>query len=207
MRKFLGRLAVVMTVVVVAGLVDAGEPGETKVPLDKVPKAVLDAVKAKFPKAKLVGAAKEKGEEKDKFVYEITIKNEGHNTDVTVSPEGKILLVEKEIPAKDLPKVVAEGLETKYPKSKINLAEEISKDDKIIKYEMRITTADKKELEVTFDPMGKFLTEEKIAKAEKKADSKEEKKESKQQSLLQCDRRVAQLSAIGGTYGRSYSTH
>ncbi len=150
------------TVVVVAGLVRAGDEGEEKVPLDKLPKAVSEAVMKKFPKAKMISASKEK--EKDKIVYEVQIKNEGYSMDVTVSAEGKILLVEKEIPVKELPKVITDAVETKYPKSTITSAEEISKDDKITKYEMVITTADKKKLEVSFDPKGKFLEEEKIEK-------------------------------------------
>jgi uncharacterized membrane protein YkoI len=132
---------------------------EEKVPLEKLPKAVTDAVKAKFPDAKLVGASTEK--EDGKTVYEVAITNKGQKIDVTVTPEGKIVTVEAEIPAKNLPKAVAEALEKKYPGATIKKAEEISKDDKISKYEALIVTADKKTLEVCFDPSGKFLSEEK----------------------------------------------
>jgi hypothetical protein len=144
---------------------------EEKVPLDKVPKAVLDAVKAKFPKAKLVGASTEK--EDGKTVYEVAIKDGDTNIDVTVTPEGKITTVEKEITLKDVPKAVADALEAKYPKATVSKVEEISKDDKITEYEFLITTADKKKLEVSFDPKGKFLEEEKKDKEEKKPEKKE----------------------------------
>ena len=43
---------------------------EEVIPLDQVPKVILDAVKAKFPEAKLDGATKEVGDDK-KLVYEI----------------------------------------------------------------------------------------------------------------------------------------
>jgi len=52
---------------------------EKEIPIDKVPTAVMKAVKDKFPGAKLVGASKEK--EDDKLVYEVTIKSKGHNID------------------------------------------------------------------------------------------------------------------------------
>jgi hypothetical protein len=132
---------------------------EEKVALDKLPKAVVDAVKGKFPSAKLVGASKEK--EDGKVVFEIAIKNGVQNIEVTVAPDGKIVSIEKEITAKDLPKAVAEALEKKYPKATIKKLEEIHKDDKLIKYEALILTSEKKTLEVCFDPSGKFLTEEK----------------------------------------------
>src|SRR5262245_41244806 len=46
-RALLGTVLVVVFGLVVG----AGQPGEQKVPLDKVPKAVLDTVKARFPNA------------------------------------------------------------------------------------------------------------------------------------------------------------
>lgn len=138
---------------------------EEKVPLDKLPKEVTEAVKKKFPKAELVSAEKEK--EDGKTVYEVNIKNEGQTIEVTLTPEGKIVSIEKEITAKDLPKVVADALEAKYPKASIKKAEEIIKEDKLISYEMLIVTADKKKLEVKFDPTGKFLEEEKKSDSDK----------------------------------------
>jgi hypothetical protein len=141
------------------------EEKEEKVDLAKVPKPVLEAVKKKFPDAKMVGASTEK--EGDKLVYEIEIKVNDKTIDVTVTPEGKIVTIEKEIDAKNVPRAVAEALEKKYPKATIKLVEEVSKDDKIVKYEFQIVTADKKALEVSFDPSGKFLEEE-VKKEEKK---------------------------------------
>jgi uncharacterized membrane protein YkoI len=165
MRTVIGGMAVAL--VVLAGAARADE--EEKVPLDKLPKAVVDAVKEKFPKAELLSADKEK--EDGKTLYEVAIKDGKQKIDVTVTPEGKIVAIEKEIAASDLPKAVVEALESRYPKATIQKAEEITKEDKVAVYEMVIVTADKKKLEVSFDPKGKFLEEEK--KEEKK---KEEKK-------------------------------
>jgi uncharacterized membrane protein YkoI len=140
---------------------------EEKVPLDKLPKAVTDAVKAKFEGAELVKASKEK--EDGKELYEVVIKHKGHNIDVTVTPEGKIASVEKEIEAKDLPKPVSEALDAKYPKATIKKAEEVSEGDNLT-YEALIVTADNKTIEVVLDPKGK------IVKEETKEKKKEEKK-------------------------------
>jgi hypothetical protein len=171
MRTTSWGLAVLFGMGLVLGL--AARADEEKVPLDKVPKTVLDAVKKKFDGAEVKGASKEKADGKE--VFEVTIKFKDANIDVTVTPEGKIELVEKEIPAKELPRAVAEALDKKYPKATIKLAEAISKDDdKVFKFEMVIVTGDKKTLEVCFDPDGKFLTEE-VKKDDKDEKDKNEK--------------------------------
>jgi len=59
MNSMLRLSAAALVVLMVTALgASADDEKEEKVPLDKVPKAVLDAVKAKFPKAKLVSAEK-----------------------------------------------------------------------------------------------------------------------------------------------------
>jgi uncharacterized membrane protein YkoI len=138
---------------------------EEKIPLNKVPKAVMDAVKAKFPNAELIEAAKE--EEKGTIEYEVTLKFKGYQYDVTASPDGKIIAVEKLIPAKELPKAVADTVAAKYAKAKIKTAEEITKDGKIT-YEVHLVTADNASIEVVLDPSGKVLKEEREEKKEQK---------------------------------------
>jgi hypothetical protein len=144
---------------------------EEKLDLDKVPKPVMDAVKAKFPGAKLTGAAKET--EGGKTIFEVAFTYKGHKYEVECSPDGKFVAIDKEIEAKDLPKAVAKALQEKYPNAKYNVIEEVTKDDKIAEYEIDLTTADKKSVEVVFDPSGKLLKEE---KKEKKEDKKKDDK-------------------------------
>jgi hypothetical protein len=153
MRKLIGGVTVALVLAATAARAD-----EEKVDVDKLPKAVLDAVKAKFPKAELVGASKEK--EGDKTLYEVRIKDGKTKADVSLTEEGKIVSIEKEIAAADLPKEVTDALEARYAKAKIDLAEEVTdKDDKVV-YELHVTTADGKKGEVVFDPKGKFVKEE-----------------------------------------------
>ncbi len=173
---------------------------EAKVELDKLPKPVVDAVKKKFPQAELNSASSEK--EDGKLVYEVNIKDGKATIEVTVTPEGKIVSIEKEITVKDLgdrqevnypvgqasrlsgqarrlshrvclnlplalPKAVAETLETKYPRATIKKVEEITKEDKVTAYEVLLVTAEKKTLEVSFNPEGKVVSVEKKDKEEK----------------------------------------
>ena len=138
---------------------------EEKVALDKLPKAVKGTVKKEFPKAKLVSASKEIADKKT--VYEVTIKDGEQNIQLSLTPEGELVEVEKEIAAKDLPKEVTETLDEKYPKATIEKAEKVTK-GKALTYEVLLVTKDKKNLEIKFDPKGKVLLgEDKDEKKEK----------------------------------------
>jgi hypothetical protein len=163
MRTILG---LVSAAVVAAAFLGAVQAGEGKVPLNKVPKAVLDAVKARFPGATLLGASTEK--ENDKTVYEISLTYKKHHHDVTVEPEGKIVSIEREISSRDLPKVVREAISGKYPKATYMRVEELMKGGGTLHaYEALLVTADKSMVEVVLDLKGKFLKEEKKEKKEK----------------------------------------
>jgi hypothetical protein len=130
---------------------------EEKVPLDKLPRAVADAVKAKFPGAELVGASREV--EKGETLYEVSLKYKGHNHDVTLKQDGTLVGVEKEITARDLPRAVSDALAAKYPRATFKKVEEITEGKKVT-YEVLLVTADKKTLEVVLDPTGKVVKEE-----------------------------------------------
>lgn len=143
-------------------LVAVAHGQEEKVALDKVPKPVLEAVKARFKDAKLTGSSKET--EDGKLVYEVSIKQRGRNIDVTITPQGETLMVEKEITTKDLPKSAAKALEDKYPKATYKIVEEIIKvekqKEKLAYYEALLVTAEKKALEVQVTAEGKIVNEE-----------------------------------------------
>ena len=168
MSKFASGLIALAVVGLVASLATV-RADEEKIDLDKVPKAVLDAVKAKFPDAKLTGASKEG--EGDKVVYEVAFTFKEHKYEVECKADGTFIAIDKQIDAKDLPKEVAKTLEDKYPKAKYDVIEEVTKDGKIAEYEIELTTADKKSIEVVIDPAGK------VTKEEKKGDKKEEPKD------------------------------
>jgi hypothetical protein len=158
------RIAAAVTVASLGLLVAAssGRADEEKVALKDVPKAVLDAIKAKFPGAELTEAAKET--EDGKTTYEVALKDKaGKAVDVAATAEGKITEIETTIAAKDLPKAVVSAIDAKYPKATVKKAEEIvaiDGDKETKSFEVVLTTADKKTLEVKLSPEGKALEEE-----------------------------------------------
>ena len=124
---------------------------EEAVPVDKIPKAVMDALLAKFPKAK----------EGDDIVYDIEFKEGDRKCEADIKENGTYINYEKAIAAKDLPKAVKDAIEKRYPKAKMTeIMEETEvkgKDEKISAYEVVLETADKKEVEVRVSPEGKIL--------------------------------------------------
>jgi hypothetical protein len=135
---------------------------ESKVELGDVPKAGVEAVKAMFPGATIAGAAKETDE--GKTVFEVTLKQNGRNIDVTVGTDGKIQLIEREIAQKELPAAVKQTLETKYPKATYKIVEQVDamKNGKptLDFYEAQLVTAEKQTIEVQVAPDGKIKAEE-----------------------------------------------
>ena len=121
----------------------------------ELPSVVTEALKAKFPKAEIKSA--EKGEEDGKPIFEVTIKNDKHDIDVTLSPKGEILSFEKTLKMNDLPKAMKRSLNTKYPRATVQVIEEVWEHDKLTGYEGVIVTPDKKKVEVNFDPKGKLI--------------------------------------------------
>jgi hypothetical protein len=165
MRKFVALMSCSCLAVLLA--LSTGSADEEKVPLDKVPKAVLDSVKAKYEGAKLLGAAKEK--DGDKIVFEIELTFKEHHYDVTVEPEGKIVGIEKTITTKELPEAIGRAIEAKYPKATWKRIEELAKGDgKVTGYEILLVTAAKETIEVVLDPAGKITKEEKAGAKEGK---------------------------------------
>jgi hypothetical protein len=142
---------------------------EEKVSLDKVPPAVLDAVKARFAGAEMLGAEKET--ENGKTVYEIAVRHNKQKIEVSVSPEGKLLEMEKQIDAKDMPQAVVDTLKEKYPDASYKMVEEITKvngtEEKVDGYEVLLVTAAKKRVEVVVSPDGKITKTEDKGEAKK----------------------------------------
>ena len=104
-------------------------------------------------------SAAEKETENGKTVYEIKIKDKDQKLEVSFTPEGTLTEIEKTIDVKALPKEVTDALDAKYPKATLEKAEEVTAGDKVT-YEVRLTTAEKKKLEVELDAKGKVLEEE-----------------------------------------------
>ena len=144
---------------------------EEVVPQDKIPKAVMDALLAKFPKAKIDKCTKAK--EGNDVVYDIEFKQEGRKCEADIKENGTYINYEKAIEAKDLPKAVSDAIGKKYPKATLKeIMEETEvkgNEEKLSAYEVVLVTADKKEVEVRVSPEGKILED---TGAEKPKDKK-----------------------------------
>jgi uncharacterized membrane protein YkoI len=146
--------AAVLTLSGLTALFVAARADEEKVPLDKVPIAVIETVNARFPGAKLTQAERET--EEGKTTYEIALTHKGHKVEVSLTEGGDVIEVEKEVAAKDLPRPVADALKAKYPKATVKKAEEVTKGVKPPVYEIHIAD-DGKAREVVLDASGKVL--------------------------------------------------
>jgi uncharacterized membrane protein YkoI len=155
LRKLAGVLAALAGLALVAPAARAQDKPDT----DKIPKAVMDALKSKFPKPEITKWSKET--EGGKVVYDIEFKQDGRNCEADIKEDGVILNFEKALAAKDLPAAVTKAVERKYPKAThkeiMEITEVKDKVEKLEGYEIVLETADKKEVEVTVAPDGKIL--------------------------------------------------
>jgi uncharacterized membrane protein YkoI len=143
------RIAMSLGLTLVVGMAAAAR-AEEEVPLEKLPKEVLDAVKAKFPDVKLLSAEKHK--DKGKMVYWVETKVKDVNIDVTVTPEGKVVEIDREIAIKDIPAPVMAAVKKRFPKGTITESSEVSRDDKVVAYDIQVVTSTKRKYDLAYDP-------------------------------------------------------
>lgn len=146
---------------VLLGLASSIQADEHKIPLSDVPKAAINAVKRKFPRAELKQAVKEV--EDKKTSYELSLLNAGKHVTVSLDEKGEIEEIETEIAVSDLPKPVTAAIAGKYPKATLKKAEEVleiedGKEEKA--YEVDVVTAAGKAVEVKVDASGKIEEDE-----------------------------------------------
>jgi hypothetical protein len=149
---------------VVAVLASAVLADEEKGPQDKLPKAVTEAVKKKFPKGKVVSVYPVycRFDGVTKTLHGLKIKDGETTADVWVWPTGEIDRIAKEITTKDLPIDAKTVLDDKYPKATIKLVRESieGKDLKELTYLVYLVTKEHKDqsVNILFDPKGKVLS-------------------------------------------------
>jgi uncharacterized membrane protein YkoI len=160
MRGISRRLGVsaVIGLVLLAAVAGAEEKAK-KVPLDKVPKAVMGAVKARFPGADVTSVEKET--EGGKVVYDIELKHNGRKYEMDIEEDGTVIEIEKEVAAKDVPEAVSKAVKAKYPGAKLEEVMEVNKvegkQETPDHYEVTIVTADNKKREVVVSLDGKTV--------------------------------------------------
>ena len=143
---------------------------EEAVPPDKIPRAVMEALLAKFPMAKIDKCTKAK--EGNDVVYDIEFKQVARKCEADIKENGTYINYEKAIEVKDLPKAVRDAIEKRYPKATLTEVMEetevMGKDKKLSAYEVVLVTADKKDVEVRVSPDGKILEDTGEAKPPEK---------------------------------------
>lgn len=154
-----GKWAGGLGVALLCGMVLTAARGQDKPDLGKIPKKVMDALKAKFPKAEIAKWTKEK--EGDDVVYDIEFKQQGRKFEADIKEDGAFHNWEKEIAAKDLPKTVKTALDKHYPKAVLKEVMEINAvkngKDELEGYEIVLQTAANQPAEITIAPDGKVL--------------------------------------------------
>jgi hypothetical protein len=127
--------------------------------LEKIPKKVMDTLKAKFPKAEIRKWTREN--EGGIVIYDIEFEQGVRKFEADILEDGTIHNWEREIAAKDLPEAVRKTLEKKYPQSILMEIMEITEvkegKDELEGYEIVLDTAGNKEVEVTIAPDGTIL--------------------------------------------------
>jgi Putative beta-lactamase-inhibitor-like, PepSY-like len=150
-------LTVPVLVIGLSGFAACAE--EKDVPLDKVPEKVLAAVKKHFPDAKLVEVSTDT--EDGVTEYTVTLHHNKHTYEVTVTEDGKITEIAREMEFKDLPKPVAAAFRKQHPKAKVDGVWELTEPGvKGKKYQIDFVTAGGKEMVAEFDADGKLLSED-----------------------------------------------
>jgi Putative beta-lactamase-inhibitor-like, PepSY-like len=132
---------------------------EEAVPAGKIPKAVMNALLARFPKAMIDHVTKAK--EADDVVYDIEFTQEGRKCEADITEKGVYINYEKAIAARELPKSVRDAVERRYPKGTLKeVMEETEvkgKNERLSAYEIVLVTADRNEVEVRVSPDGTIL--------------------------------------------------
>lgn len=130
---------------------------EKKIKRSDLPPAVEKTVAAQSAGATVKGFSKEN--ENGQTYYEAEMVVNGHSKDILIDAKGAIVEVEEEVAMNALPADVKAGLEAKAGDGKLGKVETITKKDKLVAYEAKVTKSGKTS-EIQVGPDGKPLDHE-----------------------------------------------
>jgi hypothetical protein len=133
------------------------EEHEKKIKRTDLPPAVEKTVAAQSQGATIKGFNQVEEDGKTNYEAEMTVN--GHSKDVLIDPTGTVVEVEEQVDFASLPAVVQSGLQAKAGAGKLGKVESITKHDKVVAYEAKVTTNGKRS-EVQVGPEGKPLDHE-----------------------------------------------
>jgi hypothetical protein len=161
--KSIRTMAVVrITLIVVFALAFIANAQEKKITKKDVPVAVLSAFEKAYPKAKVKGYSTET--EDGKTYFEIESMQGKMNLDASYLPDGTVAEIESGVAVKNLPIPVKDAVKAKYPKGKIDKAEQKTV-GAVVTFEIKVKVG-KSIVGLEIDPSGKIIKESK-AKAKK----------------------------------------
>lgn len=131
---------------------------------ESIPDIVMDALKTKFPDAKIQKWEKE--DEDDLVLYDIEFKKGDSKFEADIREDGTIHNWEKEIEAANLPEAIKKLIEDEYPDAELEEIMEISTiqegNDVLEEYELVLRLADEQKIEITLAPDGQLLEDAEI---------------------------------------------
>jgi hypothetical protein len=146
------RLATVCLAVALTGRVNASI-AEEPVKKSDLPDVVQKAADAQGAGASVLGYSKDKKHGRVEYGVQMMVGD--HTKDVTIDPQGRVLEVEEQVVADDLPANVFHGLSGQARKGKITKIESLTKNGKIVAYEAQVTGG--KHAEIQVGPDGQKL--------------------------------------------------
>lgn len=149
--------ALVITMLVIAAQAWSGAwqaPG-----VNRIPKAVMDALIARFPGALIEKWTLEK--EDGRELYDIEFRQKRRKMEADIFSDGALHNWEREVAVKDLPAAVVKTIERRYPGATLTEAMAVTAvtagKEALEGYEVALETADKRDVEVTVAPGGTIL--------------------------------------------------
>jgi hypothetical protein len=138
---------------------DADKTAVDDLQLEKIPPAVMDALKVRFPDADIKKWTKE--EEGEIFVFDIEFEQNGWKFEADIKEDGSIHNWEKALEEKDLPDMVKEAAETAYPGAtivEIMVITAVTGGEEALEgYEIVLQPADADEVEIMVAPDGAIV--------------------------------------------------
>ena len=151
------NFAIAVIAATLCAISSPAEEHEKKINRSDLPAAVEKTVAAQTQGATIRGFNEEK--ENGKTYYEAELTVNGHSKDILIDPAGAIVEIEEQVDLTSLPAAVQSGLQAKAGSGKLGKVESITKRDKIVAYEAKVTTNGKRS-EIQVGPDGKPLDHE-----------------------------------------------
>jgi hypothetical protein len=151
-------LALVLGMTAMWALAEDGK----SIPVNKIPKKVLEGVKTEYPKAKIQDTMEVVNDKKETLYTFDLEQGEGDKKatwGATFSSAGKLIETMEPVIVADIPKPIMTALEKKYPLNKAPLADKVTEyDGKATKVSYSLRIAQR----IRFSPTGKIINEEEL---------------------------------------------